>query len=144
MKSFATLCLLGIALAVRLEKPEREDKKDGDCGRPEKCLGEIPDGVLDLIKRDVKEGLMEKEVPEDKAEQAAGDLVEGQKKGASCSDLERGIKERVKELGGDSDAQEEAVERIEAVARGHLEQNELAERKRRSKKDELAEKRKSQ
>ena len=77
MKSFATLCLLGIALAVRLEKPEGE-----------KCMGEIPDEKLALIGEGVKAGMIREGVAEADADQASKDLIDAQKKGASCDDIE--------------------------------------------------------
>merc|ERR550539_2205102 len=76
MKSFATLCLLGIGLAVQLDK-----KDGGKCGPPKKCLGEIGDAELELIKGDVMEGLKDRDVPSDKAEEAGQDLVDAQKAG---------------------------------------------------------------
>ena len=125
MKSFATLCLLGIGLAVQLDK-----KDGGKCGPPKKCMGEIGDAELELIKGDVMQGLKDREVPADKAEEAGQDLVDAQKAGVGCSDLEEGIRQRVKDLGGNSSDASSAVERIERAVRERTGQNDLAERRR--------------
>ena len=128
MKSFATLCLLGIGLAVQLDK-----KDGGKCGPPKKCLGEIGDAELELIKGDVAQGLKDRDVPADKAEEAGQDLVDAQKAGVGCSDIEEGIRQRVKDLGGDSSDASDAVERIERAVRERTGQNELAEKRKRNK-----------
>ena len=134
MKSFATLCLLGIGLAVQLDK-----KDGGKCGPPKKCLGEIGDAELELIKGDVAQGLKDRDVPADKAEEAGQDLVDAQKAGVGCSDIEEGIRQRVKDLGGDSSDASDAVERIERAVRERTGQNELAEKRRGGKKSEKGE-----
>ena len=62
MKSFATLCLLGIGLAVQL------DKRGGDNRRGGRCMGDISEDGLQNIKEEVRKGLIDRNVPEDKAE----------------------------------------------------------------------------
>ena len=80
-------------------------------------MGEIGDAELELIKGDVMQGLKDGGVAADKAEEAGQDLVDAQKAGVGCSDLEEGIRQRVKDLGGNSCDASEAVERIEEAVK---------------------------
>ena len=51
-------------------------------------MGDIPDDKLALIGEGVKAGMIREGVAEADADQASKDLIDAQKKGASCDDIE--------------------------------------------------------
>ena len=81
MKSFATLCLLGVSLAVRLTNNDKDEPKE-----PRPCLPgatEVDlDEILGKFAEDVREAKVE--LPESEAEEAGRKIKEAVRGGATC------------------------------------------------------------
>ena len=101
MKSFATLCLLAGALAIRLQKPE-----DGEDNRP--CLEGASDEQINNAIEGINRGLREEAgYDSDRAEKAVEKIKEGVRAGATCAQWEAGFRE---EFEGNADWDSSDVE----------------------------------
>ena len=81
MKSFATLCLLGVSLAVRLTNNDKDEPKE-----PRPCLPDATEGDLDEILGKFDEDIREAkvELPKSEAEEAGRKIKEAVRGGATC------------------------------------------------------------
>jgi hypothetical protein len=107
MKSFATLCLLAIATAVRLQKGDKGDKpeREGGCKGPKgPCMGDLSDGAMGEIRDAIEGGIREMGGDEETAKKGGSDVEKMARDGAPCSDIDRKMREVAAEKGASSDA----------------------------------------
>merc|ERR1711934_217838 len=135
MRTFATLCLLGISLAVRLQGPGEGDGEGSQQLKPEsagesnRCLGDLDEDTLGKIQSEFGEAMInEVNLDEGEARQAAQKIRDANAAGKSCEEILEGMKEAMrkgkKENGdayteGDVEAAvEEAKRRIKKIVDG--------------------------
>ena len=136
MKSFATLCLLAIATAVRIQKPGQDgEERDGGCKRPRPCREELGEGIEEL-----GEGIVEKtrelakdmgadsDDANDRADRAASDLEGWVRDGKTCKEIRDKIEEQAKEDGVPEEKREKALQELDDAAEQVKERKERKEK----------------